>query len=78
MIFPAETAPKNRVILGDFGFFVLQPTVWNPVLQQWCIAILDAAPFEGKEGESQGPSFANEYADPSRLKGWLPMRWVEK
>jgi len=75
MLFPPETAPKDRVILGEFGALPLQPTVWNPVHQQWCIAMLDVDMYEG---QFQDTSFTNEYADPERLKGWLPMQWVEK
>jgi len=75
MNYPPETAPKDRVILGEFGCPTMLPTIWNPIHQQWCIAMLDVDLYEG---EWQDTSFTNEYADASRLKGWLPMKWVDK
>jgi len=75
MLYPSESAPKDRVILGEFGFHGLHPVIWNPVHQQWCFAMLEIDVYEG---ELQDTSFVNEYAEPSELRGWMPIPFIFK
>lgn len=71
---PPETAPKDKSILGHFGWPWLVVAVWNPVQQEWATAQVEASMFEG-ETEFY---FTTEWEKPQALIGWLPVPEVPK
>jgi len=67
---PSNTAPKDRVFLGQFGPGTLRPTIWNPAFKRWCVGMLEV---KQHHGEWTDIKFKNEYFNPSELTGWWPV-----
>lgn len=72
---PPETAPKDRLILADFGLPWLMPTVWNSFEERWAMVTLQCCDMEGGLKDWY---FDNELATPSELRGWVEMPKIEK
>jgi len=71
---PPETAPKDRVILADFGYRHLSPAIWSPYGERWCIAAIAQAEYGDEEPEMY---FENECFMSPRMRGWLPLPKID-
>lgn len=71
---PPETAPKDRLFLGHFGWPWLVVAVWNPVQGEWATAQAEASMFEG-EAELY---FVTEWEKPENLQGWQELPEIPK
>ena len=56
---PAETAPKNKSIIGDFDYGWAMATIWSTANAQWAVAILQMS-FEAHELKRWMPEMAEE------------------
>jgi len=65
-----ETAPKDKLILADFGYPWPFSAIWNSHDEKWTLATLQCCPMEGNTIDSY---FENEQEDEKALKGWMPM-----
>ena len=72
---PPETAPKDRVILADFGWPWILPARWNPIDKKWATVTLQCGPVDG---EWEDWFFENESEEAKSLKGWLAMPVVSR
>jgi len=65
---PAETAPKNKSIIGDFDYGWAMATIWSTANAQWAVAILQMSYVDGKED----PYYETDYFEAHELKRWMP------
>lgn len=66
---PPETAPKDRPILGCFGYPWWQVATWNPAMGEWVTAQIEGNVYEGQDD----PGWITEYEQDNALRCWLPM-----
>lgn len=67
---PPETAPKDRVILADFGWPWILPAHWNDACGHWATITLQCGPLDGEWNDTY---FEPESENEGALLGWLPM-----
>jgi len=67
---PPETAPRDRMVLGDFGWPSMMPCVWNNPSLGWACSTLQVEPYNGEWNDYY---FETEFFPASDLKGWLEM-----
>ena len=73
--YPPETAPRDGTqFLGDFGWPWPCPAVWNPVNEEWVIAVLQAGDVDGKPDYY----FETDSERPHDLKRWMLMPELSK
>jgi len=71
---PPETAPKNEVILADFGEGNFMPAIWNPADRNWSTVLtVDTDP----RFPPQTVYFEDTAMEPRFLRGWLPMPQID-
>jgi len=68
--YPPDTAPKDKIILGDFGYATFLPCVWNPAKEKWMSAVMRIGAIKETEDDV---SFGNKHMLPTELLGWQPM-----
>jgi len=66
---PPETAPRDCIILADFGWPWILPARWNPIDGKWATVTLQCGPVDGQWEDYY---FESEQELDSDLKGWLP------
>lgn len=64
---PADTAPKGRMIIGDFGLPWPAVAVWSDYTEKWVVAELEWNLCDGQAD----PGFVTEY-EPT-LVGWMEL-----
>ena len=67
---PPSTAPKDRLILADFGWPWIQQAHWCEASGKWAVATLQCQPVDGEWDDYY---FETEYEHPSALLGWVPV-----
>ncbi|WP_028863873.1 hypothetical protein [Psychromonas aquimarina] len=68
---PAETAPKDNVIIACFDDCPIPVSAtWNEPEQQWVFSLVDADLYQGKRNDT---FFKTEYECANALKAWMPM-----
>lgn len=67
---PAETAPKYKLFIGDFGFPSPLIAIWSQPSKKFVTANLQADMYYGKYNDFY---FENEYMPESELKRWQPL-----
>lgn len=65
---PPETAPKDRLILADFGLPWLVLTHWNAVSECWAFTSLS---LERQIGDKADYLFETEHGATWGMRGWL-------
>jgi len=69
-----ESAPKNIVILANFGGPHMCAAIWNPIKKTWCIAQTKDYTYTD---ELKVSSFDGFLIYDESLAGWLPMPTVD-
>ncbi len=68
---PAKTAPKDKLILADFGWPWPVPTMWDVASESW------AAMSAQRDGDAKGVAltawFETEYERSEDMRQWMPM-----
>lgn len=76
---PPETAPKDRMILGDVGYPWAVVMRWNECMDEWVLAGMSTNTAEGEDD----PYFETEHARKAELIGWqelpkVPLRSLQR
>ena len=74
-----ETAPKDRMILGNIGYPWAVLMHWNECMDKWVFAEMSTNTVEGEDD----PYFEAEHARETELIGWqelpsVPLRSFQK
>jgi len=75
---PAETAPKDQLILGKF-YMQPEPLLiyWNEHDEKWCYPNLHAAPVSRDDGVFRDVWFESELEHDKYLIGWMHLPEVD-
>lgn len=73
---PAETAPKDSVIIACFEDCPIPvTTTWNEPEQHWVFSLVDVNLYQGKRNDI---FFQTEYKCADALKAWMPIPELRK
>ena len=73
---PAETAPKDRLILAHTGYPWPVLAVWSPASAKWCTASYNVSATT--EGGVHDAWFENEWESSDDLRCWMPLPKLPK